>query len=121
MWSDTYEFLTTYSLNNKFKNSDINYLEDVNQVNSLELGIESWLSSRYLQTNDSGAYNLLIRYLNKSSKVGATYLAYGWTDGSGKGVGSLGDFVPVFLLKSNLTIEGGNGTSENPYILGELV
>ncbi len=41
MWSGSYQYLTDYNWNNKFKNSDTNYLEDVKQLNDLGLNVSS--------------------------------------------------------------------------------
>ena len=48
MWSGTYTYLETYSWNNKFKNAEANYSEDVKQLNDLGLNSSehSWLASR---------------------------------------------------------------------------
>ena len=49
MWTGTYKYLTTYGWNNKFKNADTNYSEDVNQLKTLGLNVSSgytWLASR---------------------------------------------------------------------------
>ena len=49
MWSGTYDYLTTYKWNGKFKEGDTNYTEDVNQLKTLGLNVTSgntWLASR---------------------------------------------------------------------------
>ena len=57
MWSGSYQYLTDYNWNNKFKNSDTNYSEDVKQLNDLGLKVSSstWLASRYVYSDSSRA------------------------------------------------------------------
>ncbi len=119
MWTGTYEYLTTYGWNNKFKTDDTNYSEDVNQLKTLGLNVSSgytWLASRVV-----------------GSSSGVTFFGVHRVDSSGDarrgdglcGVNSEGltdsyapssnGFRPVFLLSSNVVISSGDGTIGNPY------
>ncbi len=71
MWSGTYDYLTTYGWNNKFKTTDTNYSEDVNQLNSLGLNVSSgytWLASRYVASYSGYTY-FYVRYVNSSGNA----------------------------------------------------
>ncbi len=71
MWSGSYQYLTDYKWNNKFKNSDTNYTEDVQQINNLGLNVSSgltWLASRMMDTRSSGTY-FIMRVFNEGGRL----------------------------------------------------
>ena len=101
----------------KLKNADTNYEEDVARIN--ELGINStnttWLASRevrpYSEHTDFG-----IHRLGTSGNV--TYGELFSFSGKNISIGNMvHSFRPVFLLPDDITISGGSGTSEDPYVI----
>lgn len=113
------EFTSKYS--GKLRDRDINYETDFNQMGKLgirDIDIEYWLASRDI---DKGSYfGFYVRYINSSIGYDAresvcdirandTVASYG-----GNNIG----LRPVFILKSEVKITGGNGTKESPYTLG---
>lgn len=117
MWTGTYEYFKTYGWNNKFKTTDTNYSEDVNQLNSLGLNVSAgytWLASRVVYSNASAAgfhvYGVLPNgnvYWFPLCQVDSSRPAWGSDPSFG--------FRPVFLISSNVVISSGDGTIGNPY------
>lgn len=118
MWSGSYQYLTDYNWNNKFKNSDTNYSEDVKQLNDLGLKVSSstWLASRNVSSISSLTY-FTVRYVSSSGSTYNNSLCYVYSGGTtGSGAPSHG-FRPVFLLPSNVVISSGDGSSGNSYVI----
>ena len=119
MWSGTYTYLGTYSWNNKFKNTDTNYSEDVKQLNDLGLNASSgytWLASRVVSSNYSSA-GFRVRDVDSGGHANVVNLCY-VDSGGACGVNSPSyRFRPIFLLPSNAVISGGGGVSEFPYVI----
>ncbi len=119
MWSGTYDYLTDYKWNNKFKNSDTNYTEDVQQLNDLGLNVSSgyvWLASRYVYFDSSGT-GFGVRNVDSSGDANGRSLC-----GVNSGATTYSDapsygFRPIFFLPSNVVISGGDGSSGNPYVI----
>lgn len=119
MWSGTYTYLETYSWNNKFKNTDTNYSEDVKQLNDLGLNASSgytWLASRRVRSYSSGAY-FYVRYVSSSGSTSYYDLCNVYSGGTADGYAPGRGFRPIFLLPSNVVISGGDGSSEFPYVI----
>ena len=106
--------------NNKFRNTDNNYLTDWNKMK--ELGIENlnnayWLASRVINATSYDCHfsmrsidsrgNLDYEYMNYAHRLNSTH-AYSTTCG----------LRPVFKLKPGIKVTGGAGTSSSPYTLG---
>ncbi len=119
MWSGIDTYLETYSWNNKFKNTDTNYSEDVKQLNDLELNVSSgriWLASRYVYSRSDGA-SFRMRTVDAKGGVGNDYLCYVDSGGAVRSIKPSYGFRPVFLLPFNVTIISGDGSSKNPYVI----
>ena len=120
-WSRSYEYLKKYGWNDKFKTSDTKYKEDVAKLNSLGLNIstDSWLASRYVSSYSS--YTCFdVRSVSSSGDTNDEYLCYVDPDGSVSSYSPSNAFRPVFLLPSGVIISGGDGSSENPYVIESL-
>ena len=122
-WSFTYTYLETYSWNNVFKKDDFNYSEDVKQVNDLDLNVSSgyiWLASRNVEHRSSYMYGNVntVRYDGYVEYPPLDYLIALTSDGKtySNNTPKRG-FRPIFLLPANTVINGGDGSSENPYII----
>lgn len=115
------EYLNTYVVN-QFKGDDDNYVTDWNKLRNLGLhnpGYRFYLASRYADCDEdnNGVSSFGIRVVSFSS-VNKQYL---WMvnsveNGAGTYNSELG-LRPVFLIKSNVIISGGSGTSSDPYTL----
>lgn len=118
MWSETYSYLETYSWNNKFKNIDTNYLEDVKQLNDLQLYVSSgyvWLATRNILDFSDNA-RMTVRMVD-SGHLSEEQLIFIYSVGASGGNAPSSGFRPVFLLASDIVISSGNGSSENPYVI----
>ena len=105
--------------NEKFKDSDNNYLLDWNQMNTLgiyNLGNNYWLASREVETYDNSNY-FRIRLVHSSGTLysrdlfsvnSSQKISYSATRG----------LRSVFTLKEGLKVTGGSGTEDEPYNLG---
>lgn len=124
MWFGTFTYLTTYSWNNKFKDFDDAYQEDVAQLNDLGLNVNSdytWLASRYVLSYSTNSA-FCVRYLsNVDTEVVdsglSDVLCNVYSDGEGDGEAPSRGFRPVFLLSSSAKVSGGDGSKEHPYII----
>ena len=117
-WSRSYEYLKKYGWNDKFKTSDTKYKEDVAKLNSLGLNIstDSWLASRYVSSYSS--YTCFdVRSVSSSGDTNDECLCYVDSDGNVSSYSPSNAFRPVFLLPSGVIISGGDGSSENPYVI----
>lgn len=118
MWSGSYQYLTDYNWNNKFKNSDTNYSEDVKQLNDLGLKVSSstWLASRRVHSYSRDT-NFSVRVVLSSGNTNDNALCGVGSGGTTyDGAPSCG-FRPVFLLPSNVVISSGDGSSGNSYVI----
>lgn len=115
-WSDTYGYLEEYKWNNRFKDTDDNYEEDINQLNSLGLNVDSedtWLASRFLDCLSWRTY-FYVRCLNSKN-----YICYMHERGNTDGQSRINGLRPVFLLELDTLISSGDGSIDDPYIVGE--
>ncbi len=119
MWSGSYQYLTDYKWNNKFKNNDTNYTKDVQQLNDLGLNGSSgytWLASRYV-SSISGSAGFNVRNVDSSGDTRGNYLCRVYSVGALDSDAPSNGFRPVFLLPSNVIISSGDGSSEYPYVI----
>lgn len=118
MWSGSYQYLTDYNWNNKFKNSDTNYSEDVKQLNDLGLKVSSstWLASRDVNSFSRGT-DFRVRYVGSSGSTYNNNLCNVESDGTTYSHAPSNGFRPVFLLPSNVVISSGDGSSGNSYVI----
>lgn len=120
MWTagPTKYFAASYGFNNKFKNIDTNYSEDVNQLKTLGLNVSSgytWLASRILAPM-SNALCVCVRLVSYNGTVyGSSNWCSVYPDGTFDSSAPSDGFRPVFLLSSNVVISSGDGTVGNPY------
>ena len=119
MFTGTETYLTTYSWNGKFKGTDTNYKEDVNQIKALGLNATSGntlLASRGVYSNSSYT-NFYVRFLFTSGSVSDYYLCGVYSDSRTFSNSGTYGFRPVFLLPSDILITGGDGSFEHPYLI----
>lgn len=106
--------------NGTLKGSDTNYLTDWNQMEALgisDINQDYWIASR--EISDLGnQFNFAIRYYVAyssrliSSAICKVDTRYGFTSEHWR------EIRPVFTLKSEVKVTGGDGTSNSPYTLG---
>ena len=106
--------------NGKLKDTDSNYIPDYSQMITLgirDAGEEYWLASR----STSGGYSSFcdVRYVSDSGGLMAVTLCQIYPNvnacqGNWRAFG----LRPVFILKPEVKVTGGNGTSSSPYTLG---
>ena len=113
------KFTTTVETANNMKEEDKNYEKDQKQmekINILVTGEEYWIASRYVESNTSDCY-FGIRYIESDGKLTSqAFCGVFKTEGHGYMGNSLG-LRPCFALKTDISITGGEGTSESPYTL----
>lgn len=118
MWTGYNDYLNTYSWNNKFKTFDPNYSEeDVTQLNALGVNVTSgniWLASRRLYSYSSYT-DFCVKKVYFSGNISDDILCR--VSSIGRGYIPSNGFRPVFLLSSDVVISGGDGSSENPYVI----
>lgn len=121
MWSGSYTYLETYSWNNKFKTSDTNYVEDVQQLNNLGLNVSSgytWLASHDVNSNSSRtAFD--VRVVSSSGNASFYCLCTVYSGSTPDSYAPSSGFRSVFLLPSDVVISKGDGSSSNPYVIEE--
>ncbi len=110
---------------NVFKNSDNNYVDDVNQITNLAIMHTSgtaWLASRciYKDGSNLGFYVGIIPRPDSQFSPGCwSFDVNGLCSATGGYTNNPShDFYPVFAISDNAKIIGGEGTAENPYVLG---
>lgn len=119
----SYSYSEQY-INNLYKNTDLNYENDLEQLD--ELGIKNinksyWLASRSVDERSNVTY-FDFRYINKNNGLNQYYLYY--ISPSGAIGATEGDipkycFRPVFYINANVKIISGDGTENSPYVLGK--
>ena len=107
------------------KNEDKNYEEDYNQMKSKNIdNINNgyWLVSRYVDSVQLDTY-FGVRFVNSNGSLNDVRMDMRFMIGISQTGNTDGRSVsnglrPVFTLKSNIKITGGNGSKSNPYELG---
>ena len=120
-----YEYMKEY--NGMFKNGDDNYYEDRNQMQKLEIEYynkDYWIASRGVVRCNENMTSIGICYIYKEDNDDRIYTMSGpqicgihHINGCSSKSETHG-LRPVFTLNNTTTIEGGEGSIENPYILG---
>ena len=106
--------------NGKLRNGDENYVSDLEKIKSYNSSCRNvWLVSRYVAySEDSGRITFYISSVGTSSSkytvneiciFGSSISDYSKSETMG--------ICPVFTLKDNVKINGGSGTSGDPYTL----
>ena len=114
----TTQFSSIY--NGKLRDIDSNYETDYNKMTALGIARSNayyWLASRYV---GSGSYSSGFGVRNVNSSGGllsSNVLCYVFSSGSASAKSYSNGLRPVFHLKSGIKITGGDGSSENPYVL----
>ena len=123
--SDSNSYFVKQGWNGLLKDADENYKSDVQQLNYLGLHIsyDCWLASRHISVD----YNVgaKVRFLDDSGRV-CEYMSLFiiWLSGGINYQGSTDSndlsygVRPVFALSPNVKIIEGEGTTDNPYVLG---
>ena len=121
-FSSDYEYMKQY--NGMFKNGDGNYRKDWFQMK--DLGIEYydkdyWIASRGILSSENNAnFGVIYTYRNDEKiyiMVGNNTCSIHYANGISSNSETYG-LRPVFTLNNTTTIEGGKGSIEEPYILG---
>ena len=106
--------------NRTMKNTDTNYKTDYDKMTELQIvdiGKSYWMASRVVKPSiDLKSYN--IYYINASGKLEFNNLCRISSEGEIIGANNTEGFRPVFTLKGNVIITGGDGSQNNPYTLG---
>ena len=119
MWSGTYSYLTDFSLNNRFVNSNTNYVEDLEQMRILQIKSSRstvWVASRHIIPK-SEYTTFGIGYLQENGVNVVTEICKVKSTGSAVGNSQYFGIRAVFLISPDSRITGGDGSSSNPYIL----
>lgn len=117
-FTSSYSYMSSY--NGQFKNSDTNYKADYDQMGTLgirNIGKSYWLASRNVYSN-SGISNFNVRYVTSSGSLNRSSLCIVNSLGDTSAYGISYGLRPVFTLKSDIKVTGGNGESGTPYTLG---
>ena len=117
-FTSSYSYMSSY--NGQFKNTDTNYTTDYNQMGTLgirNIGNPYWLASRYVFSDSNYSY-FCVRRVDSSG--GLYYEDLCNVKSSGNTLANMNsvDLRPVFTLKSDIKVTGGNGESGTPYTLG---
>ena len=114
------QFTSSVSGANSMKGADTNCQEDKTQMESLniwDIGEYYWLASRNVYSNTSGC-NFYVRSLhNINESLSENYVCIVYSGGNNVGYSYNDGLRPVFSLKSDIQITGGNGSSQQPYTM----
>ena len=118
----TTQFSSSYS--GKLRDIDTNYVTDYNQMSSLgilDIGYQYWLASRHVQTYPvSSIFN--VWFIDAAGKLGSSndnhWMCFVNSSASTSAHRYTNGLRPVFILKPEVKVTGGNGTSSSPYTLG---
>lgn len=107
-----------------FRNTDTNYKTDYEQIGSDNLNIANigksyWLASRIINyyENHGGYTYSCMRGIGTSGYLSENNLCYVYASNSFNGYSVSLGFRPVFTLKSDIKISGGDGSKTVPYTL----
>ena len=104
----------------QFKDTDTNYETDYNQMETLgirNIGKSYWLASRNVNSTSEES-NFHVRGVGSSGSLGNATLCRVYSSGRTGAFSSSNGLRPVFTLKSDIKVTGGNGESGTPYTLG---
>ena len=117
-FTSSYSYMSSY--NGQFKNTDTNYETDYNQMGTLgirNIGKTYWLASRYVYSTSYYSY-FFVRSVNSSGSLSTNPLCLVNSNGNTLASSFSCGLRPVFTLKSDIKVTGGNGESGTPYTLG---
>ena len=106
--------------NGQFKDKDTNYEADYDQMGTLgirNIGKSYWLASRDVSSSSRYSY-FRVRYVDYSGSLYGNDLCYVGSSGNTRAYSYSRGLRPVFTLKSDIKVTGGNGESGTPYTLG---
>ena len=107
--------------NGIFKDEDENYLTDHNQLYTLGIrninDIGYWVASRYVGTTSSYS-DIRVRFVKPSGALSDATLCYVHSNGNAFSYNNTYGLRPVFTLKPDIKVTGGNGEESSPYTLG---
>ena len=107
----------------QIRDQDDNYKNDVNKMELLgikDIETDYWLASRWVDYNSVGAWASLtfgLRFIETNGQLNEA-IAGDCGLGDTSPASEYHGLRPVFTLKSNLKVTGGDGSEENPYTLG---
>ena len=113
------QFSSSVAGANNMKDADTNYETDKTQLENLNIwttGEYYWLASRSVDSFSS-ACNFRVRYVDTVGYLDSRSLCEVYSDGNAYGYSDWAGLRPCFSLKSDIKITGGNGTSDEPYIM----
>ncbi len=107
------------SYNGKFRDTDSNYETDYEQMRTLNITAANesyWLASRYVSSTPSGI-TFEIRRISSTGAYGIDTACCVMSENI-YSRSYIHGLRPVFTLKPEVKVTGGNGTESNPYTLG---
>ena len=106
--------------NGKLRDGDENYVSDLEKIKSYNRSCRNvWLASRYVvQSEDTGRVTFYVASVGtSSSKYTVNEICIFGSSISDYSKSETMEICPVFTLKDNVKINGGSGTSSDPYTL----
>ena len=110
-----------YEYSGMFKNADENYKTDILQMKEVkidDIGKYYWCASRYVQIVSEYKYNAFCMRVFTGGSIGGYMIVQIDNSGSQSLKIETKGFRPVFTLKTETQITGGEGSKEKPYTLG---
>jgi len=110
----TYDYMTTYGWNNKYKVADTNYTTDQTAMTSagvINATTRYWLASRYIQAISSST-RFHSRWVEVNSLVGSDFLWYVSSGGPTSTYSYSNGVRPVITLKSDIQINKSDSTKD---------
>ena len=117
-FTSNYNYMSVY--NGKLRNIDTNYETDWNQMETLGIRASNdfyWLASYDIHSDSYYSY-FCVRGVASDGNFNYGPMCTIWNTGDARSVSEDYGLRPVFTLKSNIRVTGGNGTKSSPYTLG---
>lgn len=121
----TYAYINRYGFSGICKDKDSKWTMDFNRIRSLELFVDfgyTLLASRDVICSSDKLEFCVREMPMKADSIGSSPLFYLKSGGTGVYIAESGltnsNFRPVFSISAEAKVVEGNGTSENPYVLG---
>lgn len=115
-------YMVTYGWGSKFKTTDDNYKEDINQIDGLGLNMSFgrvWLASRiaFIGNSPTGSSTYYLFLKTQDPNANKERLFFVHYSGATNSWNPEGELRPVFLISPEATISYGDGSSEIPYVI----